>query len=355
LGKIHIISLISAIFLFIGIILTKLKDLKTNLTYLITIIAYWLIATVIMLFGVIIDAIIWIVLQDGLDRINITFGHVLMTETIKIIMVISFPALFISVITIKKSGYINNFNKIFISAVMLLIVPDILLIITATNILQTNFVFYTIFNDVVGSVLLGIILSLIITKLNMIIFKESEIGKIYFKSYALVAITLTMFLSLIIYLLFINQFPSKTIIKLTDWRVITMWHNNETRTIISDVIKPDTTKSDLSKYKNYKITSLHIHGPIGNMNVNSTNYKLNQDDNIIISSARLNIEKNNKKELVIDVISRSVNVKDQIIPMTLWSSLSSNQKTTIIAGIFLVISSIIASITAIYVKFQKDT
>jgi hypothetical protein len=221
LGKIHIISLISAIFLFIGIILFKLKDLKTNLTYLITIIAYWLIATVIILFGVIIDAIIWIVLQYGLDRINMTFSHVLMTETIRVIMQISFPALFMSTITIKKSGYMNNFNKILISAVMLLIVPDILVIITATNVLQTNFVFYTIFNDLIGSVLLAIVLSLIFTNLNMVIFKEKKMGKINIKSYTSVAITITMFLSLIIYLMFINQFPSKIIIKLIDWRIIT--------------------------------------------------------------------------------------------------------------------------------------
>jgi hypothetical protein len=91
------------------------------------------------------------------------------------------------------------------------------------------------------------------------------------------------------------------------------------------------------------------------MNVNLINYKLNQDDNIIIYSALLNIEYDNKKELVVDVISKSVRFKDQMMPMTLWSSLSTNQKTTIIAGIFLIISSIIGSITAIYFKFKRDT
>ena len=188
----------------------------------------------------------------------------------------------------------------------------------------------------------------------MIIFKEDEIDKINIKYYSLVAITLTI--CFIVDNLFIvyQPVPFKIIIKLIDWRVITIFYYNEKGTITTEVIKPDI-KSDLSKYRNYKINSLHIHGPIGNMNVNSINYKLNQDDNIIISSGRFNIEKNNKNELVIDVISRSVKFKDQIIPMTIWSSLSSTQKTAIIAGIFLLISSIIASITAIYVKIQKGT
>ncbi len=277
-----------------------------------------------------------------------------MTEMIRVIMVASFPALFMSVITIKKCGYINNFNKIFISAVMLLIVPDILIIITATNILQTNFVFYTIFNDFVGSVLLGIIFSFIITKLNIVIFKEKEIDKTNIKSNALVAITLTMFLSMIIYLFFINQFPSKTIIKVTDWRIVEIFYYNEKGKITTEIIKPDI-KSDLSKYRNYKIYEFHIHGPIGNMEVNSLNYNLKQNDNIIIKMGRLNIEKNKINELVIDIISRSVSLKDQIIPMTMWSSLSSSQQNTIIAGIFGIIIAIIGLIRAIYVKFQTNT
>jgi hypothetical protein len=354
LGKIHIISLISAIILFIGIILFKLKDLKTNLSYLIALIAYWLIAILIMICGVIIDGIIWLVLQRGLDSINITFGNVLMTEMIRLIMFSSFPSLFMAMITIKNIGYINNFNKIFISAVMLLIVPDILTIITANNVLETNFVLYTIFNDFVGSVLLGILLSLIITKLNMMIFKKDDISKINIQFYTLFATTLTICLSLIIYLFFINQFPSKMIFKLIDWRTITVFSYNEKGTITTEGISKDI-KSDLLKYHNYKISSLHIHKAIGNMNVNSIDYNITKNDNIIISEGRLNVDKNNKNELIIDVISRSVKFKDQIIPMTLWSSLSTTQKTTIIAGIFLIISSIIASITAIYVKIQKGT
>jgi hypothetical protein len=222
---------------------------------------------------------------------------------------------------------------------MLLIVPDILIIITANNVLETNFVFYTIFNDFVGSVLLGILLSLIITKLNMTIFKKDEISKINIQYYTFFATT-TICLSLIIYIFFINQFPSKTIIRLIDWRGITIFCYNEKGTITTEVITSDI-KSDLSKYRNFKINSLHIHKAIGNMNINSIDYKLTKDDNIIISEGRLNVKNNNKNELIIDVISRSVNFKDQIIPMTLWSSLSTTQKTTIIAGIFLMISSII--------------
>lgn len=346
---IHIISFTSAIILFIAIILFKLKELKTNLSYLKAIIAYWLIATVIISCGIIIYSVLWIILQEGLDNINRTFGYDFITVIIISIMEASLPGLLISLITIKKSGYVNNFNRIFLSAIILVIILDTITLITTNDIIQTNFVFYTIFTDFIGCVLLGILLSLIITKLNMTIFKEAEIDKINIKYYSLIAITLSVCLSLIIYLFFINQFPSKIFIKLIDWRIITVSSYNEKEIITYEVIKPDI-KSDLSKYRSHKIIFLHIHGPIGNMNVNSINYELNQNDSIIISLARLNIDQNKKNELVIDAISRSVNFKGQKIPMTIWSSVSLNQKTTIIAGIFLLISSIIASITAIFVK-----
>ncbi len=173
--------------------------------------------------------------------------------------------------------------------------------------------------------------------------------KIDIRNYCITAIVLIVVLLSVIYLFFINQFPSKVDIALTEWRIVEIFPDNKN---IQDIIKPDRL-TDFSEYHNFKINALHVHNPKGTMAINGIKHELNPDDNIIISARRVNIDKNKKNELVIHVESRSIKYNDQIITMTSWSSLASGYKTTIIAGIFAIIASIIATIGKIIAGYSN--
>ncbi len=350
-SHIHIISFISAIILFIAIAIYNYKKGRPDKYNYKALIAYWFITIAIMTCGVIIHVVIWIILQHGISALTLRHYNDFIGFLIIFLMTFSFPGLLIALLTINEPGYLNNFSRIFITGIIFIFIPDIIHYITIDNVPQTNEVFYGVINDLVGIFLLGLLLSLIITKLNITIFKQEKRDKLQIEYYFIVSIVFSLVLLLLFYLFFLNQLPSNITIKLTDWKVITL-HSTD-RILKYDNFSPGKM-IDLPKYQ--KEGDIYLVGPLGNMQINSVNYNLDPADIIlIIQASRIHIDKNKKDQLVIDTISRMINIKNRVIPLTIWSTVSAGQKTTIIAGIFLIASTIIGSIANIYIKIKKGT
>ena len=345
----HIVSLILAIILFVSIILYRQRGLKVNLSYVKVVVLYWFITTALITCGAIIHAFIWLILQNGFSGMAVINLTKLIAIIIIGLMTFSFPGLLIALITIKESGYINNFNRIIISGIILIFIPDIIYFITNDNVQKTNEIFYGVFNDLIGILLLALLLSLIITKLNIIIIKQDKKDKLQIEYYFIVSIVCTLALSLLVYLFFINQFSCNITIKLTDWKGITLRttkHGLKYETIVPGM------KIDLPKYEREGM--VYIVNPVGSMQIDSVDYPVESPDIISINQAtRISINKSPRTDLIISAVSRSIIFKNRLLPTTIWSTVSPGQKTTIIAGIFLIFASIIGSLTTIYVKIKK--
>ncbi len=346
---VSISSFVSALIFLIIIILIRHNAIRTDRLYLEALCIYWGTAIVIITCGFIIFAIIWLILQKGFTNIDKLFKFNYATAIIICMMAYSLPALVMAVATIKECSYENNFNRIVLIGLIFIIIPNIIEIIRI-NTRQPNFIFYTLFTSFVGVFLIGICLSSIITKLNMVLFKLQQSDRINITNFSITTIVLTIVLLLIVYLFFINQFPNNVLIKLTDWKVISINYTNEKGMSSYETIKP-SIQTDLSKYRDYKLVFIAITGPVGDMHVNSQNYELNSYDTIIISTTEANIDRDIKNELIIDTTSRSISFyNNKMISMTLWSSLSSSQQTTIIAGLFILVAALVTVVTAIILK-----
>lgn len=349
-SHVHIISFISTIFLFSGIFIYKYKKGILHKFRYKALIGFWLTTIAVMTCGVILHQLIWIILQHGISAL--TFKHLndFIGLLITTLMTFSFPGMVMVLLTINHLEYINNFSKILIVGLGLIFIPDVMYFITTARVIQTNEVFYGVFSDLVGIVLLGFLLSLIITKFNITIFKKEKKGRLQIEYYFIVSIVFTLVLSTLVYLFFLTQLPSNVTIKLTDWKAISL--RTTENGLNYEVIKPKDT-TILPRYQGEG--SVFLTGPVGSMQINSVNYGLDPDDTIlIIQASSINIDNNIEGKLVINAVSRVIILQNKALPLTMWSTVSPSQKTVIIAGMFTIISALIIAATSVYIKFKIE-